>query len=87
MPDGKQYVSKALSLKPPIFEFKDFLSSEECDHLIELAQKNGLETSRTLDDDEESDIKRLLGLQKFDDWDKDENGTIEVSEVCILTHN
>lgn len=83
MPDGKLYVSKALSLKPPIFEFKDFLSSEECDRLIELAQENGLETSRTLGDDEESDIERFLDLQKFDKWDKDKNGSIEVSEVCI----
>eukprot|EP00112_Aurelia_sp_Birch-Aquarium-sp1_P008117 Seg1891.3 transcript_id=Seg1891.3/GoldUCD/mRNA.D3Y31 product="Transmembrane prolyl 4-hydroxylase" protein_id=Seg1891.3/GoldUCD/D3Y31 len=81
LPDGKLYVSKALSLKPPIFEFKDFLSSEECDRLIELAQENGLETSRTLGDDEESDIERFLDLQKFDKWDKDKNGSIEVSEV------
>jgi len=34
------------SLKPPIFEIPDFLSSEECDQLIKLAKREGLEESK-----------------------------------------
>ncbi|XP_068700476.1 transmembrane prolyl 4-hydroxylase-like [Montipora foliosa] len=33
------------SMKPPIFEIEDFLSHEESDHLISLAERNGLEES------------------------------------------
>jgi len=33
------------SLKPLIFEITDFLSNEECDHLVKLAKRNGLEKS------------------------------------------
>lgn len=34
------------SLKPPIFEIPDFLSSEECDQLIKLAKREGLVESK-----------------------------------------
>lgn len=33
------------SLKPPIFEIQHFLRDEECDHLVNLAKRNGLEKS------------------------------------------
>ena len=33
------------SMKPPIFEIEGFLSHEESDHLISLAERNGLEES------------------------------------------
>ena len=33
------------SLKPPIFEIADFLNNEDCDHLVRLAKRNGLEKS------------------------------------------
>ena len=33
------------SLKPPIFEIADFMNNEDCDHLISLAKRNGLEKS------------------------------------------
>ena len=33
------------SLKPPIFEIADFLNNEDCNHLISLAKRNGLEKS------------------------------------------
>lgn len=35
------------SVKPPIFEIPDLLSSDECDHFVELAKRNGLEESET----------------------------------------
>lgn len=45
--EEKSVQLKTRSVKPPIFEIQDFLSSEECDHLVALATKNGLEESET----------------------------------------
>ena len=79
--DGRIVVVKKLSRRPPIYEIRKFLKDEECDHVIDVAKKYGLKESRTLDEDEDSDTERLLELSKFEMWDKDRSGNIEMAEV------
>ena len=45
--EEKSVQLKTRSVKPPIFEIPDLLSSDECDHLVELAKRNGLQESET----------------------------------------
>ncbi|CAB4026712.1 Hypothetical predicted protein, partial [Paramuricea clavata] len=46
--EGKLYTLKTLSLRPPVFEIRDFLSNDECDEIVEMAKSNGLGTSETV---------------------------------------
>lgn len=46
--EEKSVQLKTRSVKPPVFEIPDLLSSEECDHLVELAKRNGLKESETV---------------------------------------
>ena len=85
--DGRKVAVHKLSRRPPIYEIKEFLTVDECNHLIDLAKKYGLKESRTLDDNEDMDTERLMDMNKFDMWDKDKNGNIEVAEVhaiCVI---
>ena len=82
--NGQILTATSLSLKPPIFEIKDFLSVSECGSLVELAQKSGLEESVTLDDNEGSDEERLREINDFSIWDKNKNSYVEVSEVRLI---
>ena len=43
--EGRSLHLTTRSMKPPIFEIADLLSGEECDHLVRLAKRNGLEKS------------------------------------------
>lgn len=43
--EGRSLQLTARSMKPPIFEIADLLSGEECDHVVRLAKRNGLEKS------------------------------------------
>ena len=79
--DGRVVLVKKLSQRPPIYEIGKFLRAEECDHVINVAKKYGLKESKTLDEDEDSDTERMLEMNKFDMWDKDKSGNIEVAEV------
>lgn len=61
------------------------MSEEECDHIITLAKKEGLETSHTLKDGIKEDT-RALGKnikEHFDVWDQDRDGYIDMDEVTI----
>lgn len=74
---------------PPIFEIADFLSDEECDHIIKLAKDEGLETSRTLKEGIKYD-KRALGKntkKNFDVWDLNEDGHIDKDEMVRNLEN
>ena len=86
MLDGRNVLIKRLSKRPPIFEVKNFLESEECEQLIELAKKSGLKESKTLDDIEDVDVQRMLEVSKFELWDKDKNDIIDVKEVGGIHH-
>lgn len=79
--DGRIVLVKKLSQRPPIYEIGKFLKAEECDHVINVAKKYGLKESKTLDEDEDSDTERMLEMNKFDMWDKDKSGDIEVAEI------
>ncbi|XP_072027748.1 transmembrane prolyl 4-hydroxylase-like [Amphiura filiformis] len=44
---GKIHKIETVNMKPEIFEIPDFLSKEECLHIINLAEEQGLEVSQT----------------------------------------
>lgn len=66
-------------------EIPNFLSAAECDHIIQLAQKKGLQTSSTVRDSIEVDIKNLgeSTQDEFLEWDLDSNGQIDMVEVSL----
>ena len=80
------------SLKPPIFEIPDFLSGEECDHLVQLAKRNGLQDSKITQrattvtwegvnasltkDEMQFYCKRIAG------FDSNKNGNISLNEFA-----
>ncbi|XP_052774973.1 transmembrane prolyl 4-hydroxylase-like [Mya arenaria] len=59
--DDRQLEVKTINLKPQIFEVKDFLTGEECDHFISVAKEMGLESSKT-----ERQVKDGKGMQLMD---------------------
>ena len=79
--DGRKVTVNKLSRRPPIYEVSKFLTDDECNRLIGLANEYGLEESRTIGDSEEAQIKELLEMSKFSMWDKDNSGSLEVTEV------
>ncbi|XP_052773905.1 transmembrane prolyl 4-hydroxylase-like [Mya arenaria] len=52
---GRWFDRITRAVKPPIFEIPDFLSDEECDHIINSAARNGLGTSQIYGEDNEPD--------------------------------
>ncbi|XP_077981307.1 transmembrane prolyl 4-hydroxylase-like [Glandiceps talaboti] len=44
---GKKHYMKTINMKPVIFEIPHFFSDEECDQIIKLAEKEGLQSSIT----------------------------------------
>ncbi|XP_048587475.1 transmembrane prolyl 4-hydroxylase isoform X2 [Nematostella vectensis] len=80
---GKHYQMKTLALQPPIYEIPDFLSAEECDHIISLAEKQGLKNSSTVGDSLEKDIESLGSNSKeeFVYWDMDNSSMIDLDEM------
>ena len=79
--DGRKVTVNKLSRRPPIYEVKKFLTDDECNQLIELANEHGLEVSKTHRGSEELETEKLLEINKFSMWDKDNSGNIEVTEV------
>lgn len=86
----RSMITKAV--KPPIFEIPDFLTTDECDHIMKQAGKQGLENSVAkggltpklspiLPDNVTGSIKpNELGGQ-FEHWDRDKDGVITLLEV------
>ena len=71
---------KTLSLSPPIFEIKDFLSAEECSELIDLAQEKGLTDSPT-----HPQTKHFTTTKNvFRKWDTNRNGFVEPLEFTYI---
>jgi len=66
-------------------EIEHFLSDKECDHIIKLASKQGLETSATMRESVETDATNLgrNSEEEFREWDRDKNGIIDLSEVSV----
>lgn len=46
--DGEKLRVITKSVNPPIFEVPDFITGEECDYIVEMSEKKGLEHSRVL---------------------------------------
>lgn len=81
--DGDEHKMTTVAIHPPIFEIPNFLSNEECDHIIELAKKEGLQTSQTLKEGVKQDMIALGKNTKkhFDFWDPNKDGQIDIDEM------
>lgn len=81
---------KTRSVKPPLFEIPGVLSDEECDHLVELANTNGLEDSTpafkgervTREGVNSTLTSRQMGIycKRISRSDKNKDGNITVHE-------
>ncbi|XP_071841891.1 transmembrane prolyl 4-hydroxylase-like [Apostichopus japonicus] len=60
--DNKNHIIKTVSMKPLIFEVEDFFTEEECNHVIQLAEKQGLQSSSTHNQEQSNPSMRLLDL-------------------------
>ncbi len=70
---------KTLSIKPPIFEIKNYLSNEECDHVIKLAKSHEMATSRVVGEEQGFNFEDQLNENHaladiFKDFDKNADG-------------
>jgi len=72
---------KLISFFP--IEIPNFLSEEECDHIINLAKKEGLQMSQTLKGGLKHDTWALGKNTKkhFDLWDRNKDGQIDMDEM------
>ncbi|KAJ7383009.1 hypothetical protein OS493_031179 [Desmophyllum pertusum] len=77
---GKMYQIKTLSLKPPIFEIPNFLTDEECQTLIKLASREGLDTSEVQDPETGINIEPT-NENTFHSWDYNNDGVIDKVEL------
>ncbi|CAB4042776.1 Transmembrane prolyl 4-hydroxylase, partial [Paramuricea clavata] len=73
---------KTLSIKPTLFEIPNYLSSEECDEIVRLAQEQGLEISQTLDEDLYEDPEGFQDDQSdvFEYYDYNKDNFLDVDE-------
>jgi len=61
--DGKKKVKLITrAMKPLILEIPEFLSDEECDHIISLAKESGLQTSTSGFFNYEADLDAVLAI-------------------------
>ncbi|XP_041475394.1 transmembrane prolyl 4-hydroxylase-like [Lytechinus variegatus] len=82
MEDGSMLKMKTLAINPPIFEIRNFLSAEECDHIKALAIRKGLQTSQTVPDKpDQTDEELERVLDYFEELDQDQNGLINGTEL------
>ncbi|CAH3159466.1 unnamed protein product [Porites evermanni] len=77
---GKMYEIKTLSLKPLIFEIPNFLSDEDCQTVVDLASKEGLDTSEVQDPETGINIEPT-NEETFNNWDYNHDGVIDKVEV------
>ncbi|XP_078354573.1 transmembrane prolyl 4-hydroxylase-like isoform X2 [Oculina patagonica] len=90
---GKVHKMRTLSLRPTLFEIEDFLTEQECDDIIFMAQTQGLERSMTLGEqipvgEEGSANKTAERLvpqdpaETFQQLDTNFDGELDVGEVA-----
>lgn len=85
------------SLKPPIFEISDLLSDEECDHVMELANKNGLAGSNpaqgppvvTREGVNETLTQEQMKMtcKRITRYDNDKNGNVTMVEFASYVYH
>lgn len=90
--EEKNVQLKTLCVEPPIFEIPDFLSSEECDHFVEIAKRNGLKESETAaksrgvtrEGTNASLTEELMMkyCKRIDRYDNDKDGNITMMEFA-----
>lgn len=80
--DGAVLKMKTLAVNPPIFEIKNFLSSEECEHVKALAVKKGLQTSLTVPEKPTLiEAEQEEAREYFGELDQDEDGLVNGTEL------
>eukprot|EP00057_Strongylocentrotus_purpuratus_P004557 XP_003728952.1 PREDICTED: transmembrane prolyl 4-hydroxylase [Strongylocentrotus purpuratus] len=80
--DGAVLKMKTLAVNPPIFEIKNFLSSEECEHVKALAVKKGLQTSLTVPEKPTlTEAEQEEAREYFGELDQDEDGFMNGTEL------
>eukprot|EP00794_Sanderia_malayensis_P018786 gene18786-20677_t len=85
--EGKHYKVITRALKPKLFEIPDFLTDEECEHIMALAESQGLSSSGLhIDEFTKRSKSYLHGRSKSDShvfhkWDKNNDGVITIEDV------
>ncbi|XP_031556001.1 transmembrane prolyl 4-hydroxylase-like [Actinia tenebrosa] len=98
---SRNYSLITRAMKPLIFEIPDFLSSEECEHIIKLARKSGLTSSvagfdqTAYDGDLEQELTSIdknapvpaqfSFMTSFSVWDRNSDGLIDKQEIGYFT--
>ncbi|XP_006822380.1 transmembrane prolyl 4-hydroxylase-like [Saccoglossus kowalevskii] len=82
---GQFYTVRTLSLRPLLFEIPNFLTDEECEHIIQLAEEKELTNSTTLEDmeeyDEEPEEVDMNMEDLFEGLDENKDGFLDVDEI------
>jgi len=76
----KTHTIRTLSVNPPVFEVKGFLSPEECNYLMFLAKRSGMEDSPLHGELPDFHSTREV----FDSWDTNQNSFIEPIEFTYI---
>lgn len=86
--EGKIHQMITRSLRPLLFEIPDFLSKEECEHIIKLAGKKGLHESTTLPDPDDdiaySDEEKVEHCKNLLSNDRGSDGKISTLEFAAF---
>ncbi|KAL9975420.1 hypothetical protein ACROYT_G012581 [Oculina patagonica] len=85
--EGRMHQLITKSLRPLLFEIPDFLSAEECEHIIQLAGKEGLFESTTMPDPEDevlSDEEKNENCQHLLASDENSDGKVSASEFAAF---
>ncbi|XP_052815679.1 transmembrane prolyl 4-hydroxylase-like [Mya arenaria] len=60
--EGVWFTRITRAIQPPVFEIPNFLSDEECDHIMETAKANGLNVSNLFGDDVLDEFENKIPL-------------------------
>ncbi len=74
---------ETVGVEPPIFQISNYLTHEECDHIVKLAEEKGLDMSRTIGEMGDDILTDLTSepTTLFESWDRDADGKINIQEV------
>ncbi|KAJ0023226.1 hypothetical protein NQD34_003125 [Periophthalmus magnuspinnatus] len=85
---GQDHLMRTLSMKPLLFEIPDFLSEDECQVVMQLAQLKGLMESQLMVQGDHEELVKELNLSPeeiFNLLDINQDGQLQHTE--ILTHS
>ena len=80
---GQQFhhTIKTLSINPPLFEVKNFLTPEECNYLIFMAKRAGLRESPT---HRPHALDFQTSREVFDEWDVNNDSFVDAGEFTFI---